>query len=205
MSGRALWRGLAIAVALVTAGGMVHAQKVSGTPSALIVDTDGKTVGEVLKAMSAKSILVYRTAQPLDRRLQGTYRGSLEYLVPEILAEYDFIIGVAQGKMEVRISGLSESRAQAQTFPARMPSPAPAAGEGPAPEGSAPAPAAPRLTAEDHKKIFGADAPHVQMSDAYVNAYAARALRGNTRRNPGAFPTLGASSDSPAPADGGAQ
>ena len=174
---------------LVTSPNKAAEPIVTGSPSDVVINADGKTVEEVLKALNGPFGLKYYTGVPLDHRLQGSYHGTLDKVIPELLAEYDFTISEPKGAVEIRISGLSDTSGPRQAPYAKV-APVQTASESTSPETAQSAPSGGKLTGADHKKIFGADAPPVQMSDAFIRAYAARALRGNTRRNPGLFPIL---------------
>ena len=50
------------------------------------------TVGHVLEALSEKGTLRFRSTAPLDKVIGGSFSGSLEQVVSQILTGFDFVI-----------------------------------------------------------------------------------------------------------------
>jgi hypothetical protein len=160
---------------------------VTGEGDAIELQTNGATVEEALAALGARFGMRYHSSVPLDRRISGTYRGGLEGVVSQTLAEYNFTIMNTDKGVEVWAMGVNESARP--VIPGVAPS-RPAApedkGEQRAPTVPLPASAAPIIPASSPEltRAFGKDAPPIQMSEEFVRAYVLRANRGNTRRNP---------------------
>jgi hypothetical protein len=151
----------------------------------------GATVEEALNALNSKFGVRFHSSEPLNRRVSGTYSGNLEGVVSQTLAEYSFTIMTVDGHIEVWAMGVNADVAKAPV-PARPAAP-PANAPANTPEQIAQQPQAPwpadaqPIDPKSNPKfarVFNKDAPPLQMSEEFVNAYANRAGRGNTRRNP---------------------
>jgi hypothetical protein len=83
---------------------------VTGTASSLELRSNGETVGEALRTLSTTFNLKYHTPQALTRRLQKTYKGSLEKVVSEMLCDYDYLTIASADNLEVWIGGLGNTK-----------------------------------------------------------------------------------------------
>jgi hypothetical protein len=79
--------------------------RVAGHKEAVQVEARDATVQEVLAALNASFGLQYRGVASLDRRISGTYEGSLQWLVRRLLNGYDFIVKMNAMTVEVVIIG----------------------------------------------------------------------------------------------------
>src|SRR5215211_5079700 len=94
-----LWQMPArIPIAAILLAGVLHAHSacadvnVAGSSEALQLQTHDAPVQEVLAALNASFGLRYRGVADLDRRISGTYQGSLARVVRRLLDGYDFIV-----------------------------------------------------------------------------------------------------------------
>jgi hypothetical protein len=84
--------------AAVFLAGSLHAQsvradvRVTGPPEAIRLEAHDAPVQEILAALNASFGLRYRGVAGLDRRISGTYQGSLPRVVRRLLDGYDFIV-----------------------------------------------------------------------------------------------------------------
>jgi hypothetical protein len=77
--------------------------RVAGDPKAVQVDARDASVEEVLAALGTSFGLQYRGASALERRITGTYRGSLQHVVRRLLDGYDFIMKTNVDEIEVMV------------------------------------------------------------------------------------------------------
>ncbi len=103
--------GAALACLLLT-GGTVRAETVvDGDRSALNVTASNASVEDVLKALGDKFDLHYRSNEPLERRLNGVYSGSLQRLLADVLTGYDyFIVWGGAEQIEVVVLGSAQTK-----------------------------------------------------------------------------------------------
>jgi hypothetical protein len=88
--------------------------RVAGEPEAVQVDARDASVEEVLAALGTSFGLQFRGASTLERRIAGTYRGSLQHVVRRLLDGYDFIMKTNLDEIEVMVlSGGKAGEAQA--------------------------------------------------------------------------------------------
>src|SRR3954469_22183043 len=87
-----------VLVAAVLLAGSLHAQsvcadvRVTGAPEAIRLEAHDAPGREVLAALNASFGLRYRGDAGVDRRISGTYQGSLARVVRRLLDGYDFIM-----------------------------------------------------------------------------------------------------------------
>jgi len=81
--------------------------RVAGDTEAVQVEARDAPVQEVLAALNASFGLQYRGAASLDRRISGTYEGSLQRVVRRLLDGYDFIVKMDARTVEVVIIGVA--------------------------------------------------------------------------------------------------
>lgn len=77
--------------------------RVAGEPEAVQVDARDASVEEVLAALGTSFGLQFRGASTLERRITGTYRGSLQHVVRRLLDGYDFIMKMNLDEIEVMV------------------------------------------------------------------------------------------------------
>jgi hypothetical protein len=100
--------------------------QVQGIPDALVLDARDASVEDVLEALGTSFGLQHRGADALQRRISGTYRGSLPHVVRRLLDGYNFVLKTDEDEIEVVViggesgtaaSGAAASAAMGQTAP----------------------------------------------------------------------------------------
>jgi hypothetical protein len=145
---------LALGIALAAAPTWSHADtQVRGTPKAVVVVAQNASVKEILIALSDAFDVQFKASSNLDKRLTGTYEGTLQQAVSRILKGYDFVVKSGAAGLEITLLGAGEPVAVAKTrlpqmaaatAPASVPQPAMTAGSAdrpmPVPSSGGPAP-----------------------------------------------------------------
>jgi hypothetical protein len=78
---------------------------VRGSAEAVRVDARDSSVEEILTGLSRAFGMRYRSSVNLDRRLSGTYSGSLPRVVTRILAGYNFVLKTDNGSIVITVHG----------------------------------------------------------------------------------------------------
>lgn len=81
--------------------------RVQGDANALHLYLRDATVEEALTALSAEFNVRCRTSAILDRRLTGTYGGSLRQVISRLLDGYDFVTKISTDSVELFVYGTS--------------------------------------------------------------------------------------------------
>jgi hypothetical protein len=129
-------------VALATTPTLVLADvQVRGSPQNVRVEARDTSLDEILASMDSALNVHHRSAAKLDKRLNGTYEGSLHSVIKRILEGYDFFVKTGGGETEVTVIAPSAaslgtaapfslriSNRPIEAGPAQLP-PAPAAAE----------------------------------------------------------------------------
>jgi hypothetical protein len=123
---------------------------VRGGPKAVSIEAQNASVEEILVTLSNAFDVHYRSSTDLRKRLTGTYKGSLQKVVTQVLNGYDFFVGTGERRIEITLLGSSAAspgetpRVPTPALPtsetAPVPAQAPAAAPLPAPAGSMPTP-----------------------------------------------------------------
>ena len=91
---------------------------VSGDAKAVQVEARDASVEEVMAALGANFGLQYRGTATLERRITGSYRGSLQHVIRRLLDGYDFIVKTNVDDVEVTVlSGGKAGEARASMAP----------------------------------------------------------------------------------------
>jgi hypothetical protein len=106
--------GVRIAVllgaALVVAPAPVLAEmQVSGTPKAVRIEARDAPLAEILAALNRAFGVHYQLSVNLDKRLTGTYEGSLTQVLTRILNGYKFGMYTDNGAMVVTVAGTANA------------------------------------------------------------------------------------------------
>lgn len=83
--------------------GAIADVRVSGTSDAIVLEAHAAPMDEVLRALESAFDLKYRTAEPLNHLITGTYTGSVQRVLSRLLDGHDFIIQSSDGSMSVII------------------------------------------------------------------------------------------------------
>jgi hypothetical protein len=124
---------IALGIALAIAPTWARAEtQVHGTPQAVVVEAHNATVEEILVALTDAFKAEFRSAANLDKRLTGTYEGTLQQAVSHILKGYDFVMKSGPSGLEITLLGAGKPVAVLGTRPATKPAEAaPAAAPAP--------------------------------------------------------------------------
>jgi hypothetical protein len=102
---------IALSAALAIAPSSVRAEAlVRGSPAAVSIDAQNTSVEEILAALSAAFGVHYRSSANLEKRLNGTYEGSLPRVVARILEGYNFFVRTSEGTIEITVLGTGTTR-----------------------------------------------------------------------------------------------
>lgn len=114
---------LAAALAITTASALAAAQ-VSGNPQAVSITAQNTSIEEILSVLSHEFSVHYTSSVNLERRLTGTYHGSLQRVLTSVLEGYNFIIKMSDGRTELTVLGTRNVHDTVEVLvPAPMPSP----------------------------------------------------------------------------------
>ena len=91
-------------VGAAAAATIAHAEVlIEGAPHAVHLEVRRASLHEVLNALEAKFNLHYRTDDPLDRPVNGTYDGPLRRVAARVLDGYDFAMKVTAEGIDVLV------------------------------------------------------------------------------------------------------
>jgi hypothetical protein len=97
---------IALGITLAIAPTWARAEtQVRGTPQAVVVEAQNATVQEILIALSDTFEVQFRSAANLDKRLTGTYEGTLQQAVSRVLKGYDFVVKSGRSGLEITLLG----------------------------------------------------------------------------------------------------
>jgi hypothetical protein len=119
-----LGAGLVVAPAPVLAE-----MQVSGTPEAVRVEAGDAPLEKILAALNRAFGVRYQLSVNLDKRLSGTYEGSLPEVLKGILNGYNFVLYTDNGALAVSVAGTANAPASqgrpasSSTQVVRQPSP----------------------------------------------------------------------------------
>jgi hypothetical protein len=115
-----------IGLSLAVAPGARAEVQVQGAPDALVLDARDASVEDVLEALGTSFGLQHRGADALQRRISGTYRGSLQHVVRRLLDGYNFVLKTDEDDIEVVVIGGEGSGAATAGAAAAAAAPVPA-------------------------------------------------------------------------------
>jgi hypothetical protein len=75
--------------------------RVSGTASSVRLEARGATLGEILQALRTSFKFQYRGTAALHRATGGTYSGSLQHVVADLLTGHDYVMRQSADDLEV--------------------------------------------------------------------------------------------------------
>jgi hypothetical protein len=79
--------------------------QISGKPDAVSVKAQDASVEEILVALANAFDVQFRSSADLEKRLTGTYKGSLQQVVSRILAGYTFFVKSDETGLEITLLG----------------------------------------------------------------------------------------------------
>jgi hypothetical protein len=126
---------IALGIALAIAPTWARAEtQVHGTPQAVVVEAQNATIEEILGALTDTFKVQFKSAANLDKRLTGTYQGTLQQAVSHILKGYDFVVRSGPAGLEITLLGAGKPVAVLGARPAtKAAEAAPSAGPHPVP------------------------------------------------------------------------
>ena len=96
--------------------------RVTGDANAIQIEAQDASIDEVMAALAANFGLQYRGTATLDRRISGSYRGTLQHVIRRVLDGYDFIVKTNVDDVEVTVvSGGKAGEAKAASAMAPIP------------------------------------------------------------------------------------
>ena len=103
----------------------VHAEvRVSGAADAVVIETRGATLEEVLRALQGSVKFRYHSTGALDGNVSGTYSGPLRRVIARLLENYNYVVRSSPNELQIEILG-SSKHAQASAPPQASTSSAP--------------------------------------------------------------------------------
>jgi hypothetical protein len=97
--------------------------RVSGTADAVVIETRGATLDEVLKALQNSEKFRYYSDGALEGAVSGTYSGPLRRVVARLLDGHNYVFRHSPNDLEVVIFGSGEPTQAGQSPQAGGPSP----------------------------------------------------------------------------------
>jgi hypothetical protein len=79
--------------------------QVRGTPDAVRIEAQGESIEDVLAALRKAFDLRWQSPTALDKRITGTYEGSLNRALTRVLDGYNFVLKASSGRLEVTVLG----------------------------------------------------------------------------------------------------
>jgi hypothetical protein len=98
----------AVAVTVVPTLAVAGTQ-VSGNPAAVRVEAQDASVEEILTALTRKFDVQFRSSADLDKRLTGTYEGTLLGVVTRVLSGYNSVVKSGEKGLEVVLLGSAKT------------------------------------------------------------------------------------------------
>jgi hypothetical protein len=103
------WLSARAAIALVALAGAptwaLADTQVRGKPNAVTVEAKNASVEEVLVALANTFKVQFRSSANLEKRLTGTYTGTLQQVVSHVLRGYDFVAKSGEKGIEITLLG----------------------------------------------------------------------------------------------------
>jgi hypothetical protein len=108
-----------LGAALAVAPAPVLAEmQVSGTPNAVRIEAGDAPLEEILAALNRAFGVHYQLSVNLDKRLSGTYEGSLPEVLKGILNGYNFVLYTDNGALAVTVAGTANAPGTSPARPA---------------------------------------------------------------------------------------
>jgi hypothetical protein len=140
------WGAIVLGVGLATAPMAAFAEaQVRGSPNAVSVEAKDASVEEILVALTNAFDVHFRSSADLETRLTGTYEGTLQQVVADVLRGYNFVMKSGEKGVEITLLGTGKTIAVGGASSAsKVAARKAGVGEGPRPmptgSGSAPGP-----------------------------------------------------------------
>src|SRR5215470_19041107 len=108
---------MTIALAALPAGSAGAEVNVTGDSKAVQIEAHDASIEDVMAALGASFGLQYRGTATLDRRITGSYRGTLQHVIRRVLDGYDFIMKTNVDDIEVTVLNSKAGEASASAAP----------------------------------------------------------------------------------------
>jgi hypothetical protein len=95
---------LSVMLAFAPASVLAETQ-VRGSLEAVTVNVQNSSIAEILAALNNRFGVRYRSSANLERRVSGTYTGSLQQVVARVLAGYNFFVKAGEGVVDITVLG----------------------------------------------------------------------------------------------------
>jgi hypothetical protein len=105
--------GFAVAPALAFAEAQIR-----GNPNAVSVEAKDASVEEILVALTNAFDVQFRSSANLEKRLTGTYEGTLQQVVAYVLRGYNFVVKSGEKGVEITLLGTGKTIAVGGASPA---------------------------------------------------------------------------------------
>jgi hypothetical protein len=101
---------IALGVALTVAPSLALAEtQVRGKPDAVSVEAQNSSIEEILVALSNSFNVRFRSLANVEKRVTGTYQGSLEQVMTQILRGCDFFMKSGENGLEITLLGVGKT------------------------------------------------------------------------------------------------
>jgi hypothetical protein len=94
-----------VAALAITPASALAAVQVSGNPQAVSITAQNTSIEEILSTLVQEFNLHYRSSVNLERRITGTYQGSLRRVLTRILEGYNFVVKMSDGRIQLTVLG----------------------------------------------------------------------------------------------------
>jgi hypothetical protein len=94
-----------VAALAITPASALAAVQVSGNPQAVSITAQNTSIEEILSALVQEFNLHYSSSVNLERRITGTYQGSLRRVLTRILEGYNFVVKMSDGRIQLTVLG----------------------------------------------------------------------------------------------------
>ncbi len=97
--------------------------QIRGTPQAVRVEAKNASIQEILLALNKSFGLQYHSTVNLQKKITGSYAGSLDRVLVRLLAGNDFVLKTTDGRIEVSLLSHSHATTHDADAPAAVPLP----------------------------------------------------------------------------------
>ena len=100
------WAAIVLGVGLAVAPTLGFAEtQVRGNPNAVSVEAKDASVEEILVALTNAFDVHFRSSANLEKKLTGTYEGTLQQVVTHVLRGYNFVVKSGEKGVEITLLG----------------------------------------------------------------------------------------------------
>ena len=100
------WAAIVLGVGLAVAPTLTFGEtRVRGNPNAVSVEVKDASVKEILVALTNTFDVHFRSSANLEKKLTGTYEGTLQQVVTHVLSGYNFVVKSGERGIEITLLG----------------------------------------------------------------------------------------------------